>query len=849
MTDHEKMFWAVFNSNGEKQLHELVTSNASLKNPNNWYPYGGKSQDDRSNFGTFENQQANSGAALVEKITNSIDALLLKKCQQEGIDPKSTNAPKTIEEATEIFFNIPKGDIGELLSSERTQMARNNIQVIATGDDSPDNTDLLIWDNGDGQHPDDFKHTFLSIANNNKTDIAFVQGKYNMGSTGAVVFCGEYRYQLIASKKDQKCFENNQERASNKFGWTLVRRHILVGEEESKFGSTWYEYFAIDGETIPQFNLDSLDIGLHDNKKFESGSFIKLYSYEMPKGAKGTIVQHLYRELNQLLYKPALPFWLFEQRDKYRNKEKSTLGVYGNHGKKEKSTIGVYGNHVRINEHTTEDELLEAPLINEEIQNSLIGIVTIYVAIFKKGETPKQQHDRKRDYIGTGRNLIYVVNGQVHGVEGQSFITQDLKLNFLKDSLLVVVDCSKVKTSFRQDLFMANRSNLREGEKLELLRKKVIERLKNNQTLKRINAERKNKMLHGGDDTEEKELLENLLSNVPLDNSLTNLLKKGIDLVNLPSRQARTSKKSEEQKRPWESKRFPSIFKINIKEHPQTGKKIKSIPLNGKGIIQFETDVAEDYFYRTQEKGEFQVTVLQGKQSNDEDFPNSEPSPYPNKVEDVFEVNRSGPSDGSIKLTLKPNQALKVGDEIALNAKLTSPDGDRECIFYVKIVDPQKEEPKKTEKEPEKPELPKLIKITKNTEDQWVQDNGELWPEENWGAENVIHIIPTDGEENKVISAIAINMDSHSLKKYISKNKANNENKIEYFRKQYISKVYLHGMFLYSILEKLRIQDDAANKNKNNESSEELLSRIFMNYSDVLIHLDINKELLDSQSD
>ena len=120
----QKLFSDIFSCNGEESLYKFVFENDNLKNPSNWYPYGGKTKDDRSNFGTFENQQAHSGAALVEKITNSIDALLLKQCKQQNIDPKSKNAPKTMEQATEQFFNIPKGDIGELLSKDRTQMAR-----------------------------------------------------------------------------------------------------------------------------------------------------------------------------------------------------------------------------------------------------------------------------------------------------------------------------------------------------------------------------------------------------------------------------------------------------------------------------------------------------------------------------------------------------------------------------------------------------------------------------------------------------------------------------------------------------------------------------------------------------
>ena len=466
--------------------------------------------------------------------------------------------------------------------------------------------------------------------------------------------------------------------------------------------------------------------------------------------------------------------------------------------------------------------------------------------VFKKGESAQQQTDRKRNYIGSGRNVIYTLNGQVQHVEGQSFITQDLKYNFLKNSMLIVIDCSKIKTEFRQDLFMANRSNIRQNDKFEKLRNKVINILKGNETLRQLNTERKNAILQGGDDKKEKELIESLLSKVPLDKSLTNLLKKGADFINLSSKKEITTKQGKEQKKPQETKRFPSIFQINIKDN-DNGKKIKSIPLNGKGVIKFKTDVAEDYFYRPQEKGEFQIQILEGREHYNDQPIKPNPNPNPNKVVDFFEVNQSGPAEGSIKLILKPKNNLNIGEEIELNAKLTSPDGDMESIFYVKIIDQQRQETTKTKKEPEKPEIPQLIKITKTDNNNWEQDNGEPWNEEDWDEKSIIHIIPAEEEEKKIVGAIAINMDSHSLKKYLSENNVKTEKGIDSLKNQYISKIYLHGLFLYSILNKLESQKDSQKKYSNDDqSSENLLAQIFKKYSDVLIHLDTNKEILDS---
>ena len=66
----------------------------------NWQPLGGND----NNYGIVENQQANPVAALIEKITNSIDAVLTKKCLKAGIDPKSKDAPQSMEKAKETFF-------------------------------------------------------------------------------------------------------------------------------------------------------------------------------------------------------------------------------------------------------------------------------------------------------------------------------------------------------------------------------------------------------------------------------------------------------------------------------------------------------------------------------------------------------------------------------------------------------------------------------------------------------------------------------------------------------------------------------------------------------------------------
>jgi len=72
-----------------------------LSDPTKWFPL----DNNESNFGIIENQQSSPIAALIEKITNSIDAILMRRCYELGIDPKSPDAPMNMSDAIERFFD------------------------------------------------------------------------------------------------------------------------------------------------------------------------------------------------------------------------------------------------------------------------------------------------------------------------------------------------------------------------------------------------------------------------------------------------------------------------------------------------------------------------------------------------------------------------------------------------------------------------------------------------------------------------------------------------------------------------------------------------------------------------
>src|ERR1051325_8587568 len=117
------LFFELFHAPTEQAVDEMIFPKDHLVA---WSPLGGNER----NFGVIENQQSSPIAALIEKITNSIDAILMRKCYEAGVDPKCSAAPKSMEEAIHRFFN-PENQAWYLSPSRQKQA--EEIQILADG--------------------------------------------------------------------------------------------------------------------------------------------------------------------------------------------------------------------------------------------------------------------------------------------------------------------------------------------------------------------------------------------------------------------------------------------------------------------------------------------------------------------------------------------------------------------------------------------------------------------------------------------------------------------------------------------------------------------------------------------
>jgi len=756
-----KLFEELFFAATEEEVDVVLEKNPDFFGRDNWHPYG----DDESFYGVIENQQASPIPALVEKITNSIDAILMRKCYEAGIDPKSDGAPRSMDEAIKKFFpNSKQWD----LPSFRKQQA-DNIQIIADGPRF--NTSLIIYDDGEGQHPEDLEKTFLSLLRGNKNEIHFVQGKYNMGGSGAVVFCGKRRYQLVASRRFDR---------TGKFGFTLMRRHPFSKEEKHSKKNTWYEYLRIDGK-IPAFDITELDLGLF-GRKFTTGSMIKLYSYNLPPGSRSVISRDLNQSLNEYLFEPALPVYTIDKKERYPDDRNLQRELYGLKRRLEED-----GNKY------IEDYFIET------YSDKAIGRVKVTCYVFRPKADGKSVKETKetisREFFKNNMTVLFSLNGQVHGHYTSEFVTRALKYQLLKDYLLIHVDCNGIDPSFRGELFMASRDRLKDGEESKTLREIVAETLRKGK-LNDIYKRRKDSIsLEGGDTSE---LLSSFTKNLPLKSDLLKLLNQTFKLderANKPKPEEKKEKKPKETLEPFKPNRFPSFFNIETRADGETS--MTKVPLGGDKSIKFSTDVENQYFVRVEEPGELKLALLK-YQPNESTGGNKVGDPR--EVDDAFNVVVKSPDEGTIKVVLNPTDKVQVGDAFQLKATLTNPGQDFDQVFWVKISDLEKKKEKikkLDEYDDNRIGLPELIQVYKDPAPKGEPERLTWDQLEANGRTMAYETIMDPFVEGDVLEKIYVNMDSNVLKSY--KTSLKTEEQMRLAEKRYISTVYFHTLFLFTI--------------------------------------------------
>ena len=582
-----------------------------------------------------------------------------------------------------------------------------------------------------------------------------------MGSTGALVFCGDkHRYQLIISRRNSELND-----IDGLIGFTLVRRHILTPEEESKYKLTWYEYLVITGE-IPSINEKHLDLGLNKTS-FNCGSIVKLYSYQLTHSSDATL--DLWRDLNPLLFESALPILIYENRG------------FGGHS----PTKVMLGNRTRLaldaNEHIEFQKTFQINLFNSNIP--------IQVYLFNR--------DTKNTEFISGQSVVYTLNGQTQGAERKSFISMDLGFRNLREFLLVWVDCSQIGTTARQELFMASRDRLKQGRFYTELRQSLIDLLSNDTHLKQKEQEYKGRVFR--ETGEDKDMVQSLFSKLKGNQDIRKMFSGNNGAFSFFTKKVKKpvppeEQKEEKKKQAKKLKRYPTLLKIKGFERSSKDF-VKVIRKGGKGKIILETDVENTFLSRSDDAGSIEITTLDfGKNGGSGGEKN-----IPSKDSTKLRVQFSGPCEGEIEVMIEPREEVEVGDTIQLSIKMISSAGEHEVVAFIKI-DKEAQQPKEPkEKTVEEPELslPKLTRVVQYSEDP----EQAKWSDYGMTSESIVKI---QINPNGAIDEVLINMDSNLVKKLINAKGAN----VERVRNKYISSIYSHILMVYTTMYGYYSKDD-----------------------------------------
>jgi hypothetical protein len=569
----------------EQAVQKILESVPEMASSRNWRPLDRR----ETNFNITSNQASDGGKALTELMTNMVDAVLLKCARMKNVDPLGKHVPKTMYDAVDKFVKNLRG--GKLVNLEPNDpwlrdFAQKNLLIGITGAKSA-RAGLPCYtfvDNGEGQSPGDFENTFLSLSSGNKKDIPFVQGKYNMGSSGVLGYCGLRWFKLIISRRYD---------GKSPWGFTLMRRRPGGGMPVA-------EYFILPDGEMPSFEDDVIypfvkgDGKRYDGAHLETGTIVKLYDYQIgsrfSSGFRGA------REaLNENLVETILPFRLLD----FRQKPDPTRSGDRAEGIDPRPFYGMEFLLIRSHKENIED----AEEDDAAGTGDKIAVATIrdpHLGRIEVGAIPL-----KRSIPGwldkSNNRVFHAVNGQVQFKQTRGYLSQTCGFPALKDRVVIVVDASNLTFGAHNDVWKGDREHMRNTVVGERYQELVTEAIKESQALKDLQHKVAREELSQATKSQRNELFQKLVDS---DRNLAALLTDRDPVIYIPTAGAGAGGGNgggaDGDEADYVGKRSPTFLKFGGKDPD----KIIDLPINRIRSVIATTDAENGYLQRPDSRGE-----------------------------------------------------------------------------------------------------------------------------------------------------------------------------------------------------------------------------------------------------
>jgi hypothetical protein len=415
-----------------------------------WKPVGNR----ENNRGTIE-AAADPGRSLVERLTNGIDAVLEYEHSTHAGIPNA-RSPK---DAAAAWLGIPDGGLSDLSQAERQRIAKR-VNVTLLEGVARNKRVVEIADLGIGIAPEDMTGTILSLNEGNKLTKHYLAGLYGQGGSSTFAVSD---YTLIASRANEQ----------RPVGFTVVKFLDLPAD---LFRTGHYVYLTDHGMVFRAQVLAG---------QFPRGTIIRHIGYDLTNYSGPLGPNSLYGLLNTVLFDPVLPVWLDSRVHNYRRVIK--------------------GSRNALNGAVDEgDERRAGPTLAHNVRLFFVNIgefgrVGIEYWLLEAPTTENKVPSAA--FVNPKKPIILTLNGQNQAELSQLLIRKQAELPYLAQRLICHIDGNHLTPQAKRALFVSNREDARRGMVYDLIERELINTLKSDDELTRLNNEARERGLRTQDET------------------------------------------------------------------------------------------------------------------------------------------------------------------------------------------------------------------------------------------------------------------------------------------------------------------------------------------------------------
>lgn len=703
----EELFNDLINAYKPDQVRKLIQKIGASKI--RWENVGNR----RNNLATI-NIGTDPAAGVTERITNAIDAVLEKEWKLQN-EPDGFRSPRR---ASEKWFGIEDGKLSNIKSArdKKIDNLSDKVQVTLYDSGNSNKPTVEIRDKGIGLEPEQFSSTILDLNGSNKLDKLYLMGAFGQGGSTALAY---NNFTLIVSKPAIQ----KDGRKKSKLAFTVVR--INPGNID-RDKHEWYEYM-VDKSTGQPIVLEI------DDDQFEPGTLVRhiLMDLGKYKGKITTPSNSLWYLAHNYLFDPILPFTISDRRND-RNENRTVTG---------NNRLLTYTDNLEYR--------------NQATLTFKTGKVTIYWWVLNTlGNDPR---DRIKHYASVSQPIIITHNGQKQGTLGNGLIKKDLKLPYLDRYLIVHIEADYLDNDSKRQLFSSTRESLKATSIVDELTKLTIDTLAEDDNLRRLDKERKQRYFTKDDTQVLNSLKKRLARRIN-----TYLRKSGGGSSVTASTVGGTSTTQKQPAIPIEDP--PTFFEI-------TTKSPKEVYVNKSFSIKFKTDAHPNYFA----KAETFVAFIEPQSIG-------------------LYTGTARVHDGYGIAYFKTNEDAEIGESGQITLELRPP-GKKSMTSSVEIQ--IIERPDTTGDDDGKNKSP-------NIRVDFISEEHQFYIDNHWDENNVASV---ESDQDEVV--IYVSEENKNLQRLVERAQRKNDAAVQNIKNKYLEHISFHAFILdKNSPDKILTQDD-----------------------------------------